>query len=283
MIAYRVVRYAESQARIRARLGSMPDMKQWWHIAQAGDLNHMIERMRIHGLGFWLSGLPREPDTLVIEEHLRKRAACFIDELQRLLPKHWSLAREWLRLLPNLLTLRLLLHYEKPSLPHDLDIPLQNVASLPLDQRLAALKHTAYAPLVSFEASPESLWLEQFMSRLPGVSGWEAAMLTRIKNILKENLIEIEQSRLSCREAALSNQQMANRETTTKQAPDSSQWLLRDQLFKRLHALLAGDPFHVGMILIYGLLEGIQFERLRGLLLARSQHWEMDIQLWAHA
>lgn len=271
MIAYRVVRYAETQARVRARLGSMPDMKQWWHIVQAGSLDHMIERMRANGLGFWLSGLSLKPDTLAIEAHLRGRAACFIDELRRLLPQAWSPVREWLRLLPDLPALKLLLLHEKPPLSLELDIGLQNVAGLPLEQRRAALALTAYSPLLSFEASPEPLWLEQFMSRLPRLSGREAAVMTRLKNILQEHLHELVELRTACRE------------TAAQQPPDASQWRLRERLFQRLHALLAGDPFHAGIILIYGLLEAIQFERLRGLLLARSQGWDMDIQLWAPA
>lgn len=271
MIADRIVRYAEAQARIRARLGSMPDIEQWRHIAQAGGLDHMIERMRACGLGFWLSGLPLKPNTLAIEAHLRQRAAYFIDQLRRLLPEGWLPAREWLRLLPDLPALKLLLRHEKPPLPPELDITLQNATSLPLDQRRAALELTAYSPLLSFDASPESLWLEQFMSRLPRLSGREAAVVIRLKNILHEHLHELAELRTACRE------------TAARHPPDASQWLLRDRLFRRLRALLAGDPFHAGIILIYGLLEAIQFERLRGLLLARSQGWEMDIQLWAPA
>ena len=90
----RIANYAEKQARVRARLGTMPDAERWHHIARAGDLQHLIDRMRDSGLDFWVAELPREPGGKVIEAHLQGRFIAFIRDLQRLIPQKWQRAGE---------------------------------------------------------------------------------------------------------------------------------------------------------------------------------------------
>lgn len=93
----RVLQYAEMQARIRARIGNMPDAAQWRHVADSRDLDTLIARMRENRLGYWVSDLPRTPDTTAIENHLQKRMMDLFAELERLLPGHRQAVRQWLR------------------------------------------------------------------------------------------------------------------------------------------------------------------------------------------
>jgi hypothetical protein len=52
------------------------------------------------------------------------------------------------------------------------------------------------------------------------------------------------------------------------------QWRLRNQLSQRLREMLGGDPFHAGLVFIYGLLELLQRERCRALLIASARRWD---------
>lgn len=63
----------------------------------------------------------------------------------------------------------------------------------------------------------------------------------------------------------------ASRDTASD--PDR-QWQWRNELIARLGTLRCGDPFNVGLILIYGLLQVLQFERARALLISVSRGWE---------
>ena len=52
------------------------------------------------------------------------------------------------------------------------------------------------------------------------------------------------------------------------------QWQWRNELTVKLRASLAGDPFHAGLVMVYALLQAMQFERSRALLLSLSRGWE---------
>lgn len=271
MIGLRVVRYAESQARIRARLGTMPSMSQWRYITQAADIHNLIERMRTNRLGFWLSDLPREPDAILIEECLRARARLFINNLQRLLPANWVAVREWWSILPDLSILKMLLHQEQITVKIEPKSLLRAIADLPKSQRRIALQDSPYGPLVSSDSTLESLWWDECQKRLPDMQGREATVVLRIKKFLREHVDANEQLRLQYREIVLTDNHHTAHEIT-----DQTLWVLRNQLSDKLRTLLAGDPFHAGMALIYGLLEAIQFERLRALLLTFAHHWHIE-------
>jgi len=98
MYAIRPIVYAEAQARIRARVGSMPDANAWRRLAAETDLDQLIERMRSQGLWYWVAGLPRQPDTASIEIHLQERLIERATVLAAWLPPPWAQVQAWIRI-----------------------------------------------------------------------------------------------------------------------------------------------------------------------------------------
>ena len=52
------------------------------------------------------------------------------------------------------------------------------------------------------------------------------------------------------------------------------EWQWRNELASKLRATLGGNPFHIGLVMVYGLLQAIQFERSRALLVCLSRGWK---------
>ncbi len=249
-----VSEYAFPHARIRGRLGSMPDDVGWQKIINAGDLETTIETMATSGLLHWVKGFPRSP----APEEIERRCLISLLEvslfIKQHLPDRWKDTGKWLSQLPHVLQIRLLLSVnadKRMLLPGSPFLPvlLQSTA-----QRFAALREGDYAVYLDDECTPESCWAARFQSQTPVVKGHERRVITRITQLLVEH-----------------HQQLANA------LPPDQVWAQRKALFERLKCLLAGDPFHAGTVLIYGLLESIQFERVRAVLLLRAYQWPASL------
>jgi len=208
----RVIQYAEAQARIRARVGDMPDTTQWRRVSDARDLDALVARMRENGLQYWIKDLPRAPDTVSMEQHLKARLAEFFVELERLLPRHRAAIRNWLQAGAGLIFL---------------DQPCQ-----------------------------WRLWWDELATACRRLPGDERARLIRIHAMVSEHLYRIHN---------------ASPEMT---ADLDLEWQWRNELASKLRAALGGNPFHIGLVMVYGLLQAIQFERSRALLVSLSRGWE---------
>lgn len=247
------------QARVRARIGAMPDEARWHYVADASDLDNLIERMRSSGLSHWVADLPRSPDTITIEESLRQHLLNLLENAGRLLPKRWIGVKRWLYLASNLVWAQRLLTEADIEPPEQIDATLKPLFSLPVDERSKRLEQTPYHRYLS-TASPFDRWLSDFDAIRPSVSGREAYVLRRLdKSVLRHRT-----RLLDLREQAATN-------NTVNRA---AQWQLRDEFARELRGLIGGDPFHVGLVLIYCLLELLQYERCRAFLVARSCGWE---------
>ena len=252
-----IFRYADAQARVRARLGAMPNEAAWQYVADASELDNLIERMRARGLAHWVTDLPRSPETSIIERCLLQHLLDLLVNLGELLPARWRGVARWLTRAGNLAWAQRLLVDPDGEVPQRIDPVLKPVFALPADQREASLRQTPYDRYLS-SPSPFDCWLADFEAARPSVAGREAYVLKRIAR-------EIERHR----------DQLLDLRKETALSPDpAAQWRLRERLARELRALLGGDPFHAGLILIYALLEALQFERCRALLVARSRGWE---------
>ncbi len=256
----------------------MPTETQWREIAGAGDLHHTIDRMRDQGLGFWVSELPRQPAIDVIERHLHSRLVAFVHALQRLLPSPWARVSQWLGLLPELKAVKALLQVEHPVFPFEASSSIHAIAQLPRPKRRAALISSRYAPLALDEnESPEELWLNELKIRLPELNGREAEVIQKIEAIVQMHRVAVLHLRRRERARLLSSNG-----SVTDAHPEHALWSLRGELTTNLRVLLRGDPFHGGFVLIYGLLEAIQFERIRAVLLAHAHRWRSDVLLGSY-
>lgn len=258
MFAISLFQYAEIQARIRARIGAMPDESRWSYVGDATDLNSLIERMRTSGLSHWVADLPRSPDTITIEHRLQQHLLNLLENVGRLLPNRWIGVRRWLELVPGLMWTQRLLAESEIKPPENIDAALKPLFSLPPGERATGLEQTPYHQYLSWP-SPFDRWLLDFASVCPAISGREAYALRRITRSVLRHRGQL----LSLREQA----------ATAKTVDPAAQWRLRDQLGRELRDLIAGDPFHIGLILIYCLLELLQYERCRAFLVAHSRGW----------
>lgn len=255
----RNLEYANAQARVRARIGSMPSESGWRNIADAADVDNLITRMRIGGLGHWVTALPRSPDTATIERHLADRLQDFIVSVNRLLPDRWQALKGWLRqgaelAAPPLTTApldRAQTQNGDPRSPRARQLPQQDARN--------------HGPKTRNEVSGDGtgtvfdIWVRDFANRCPKLTGRERYVVQRIHRIVTDHLQQI----------VLLREQAALGELIDVNA----QWRLRHRLASDLRSLLGGDPFHAGVVLVYGLLELLQYEKCRALLIAQSRHW----------
>ena len=252
-------RYADVQARVRARIGAMPDEARWHYVADASDLDNLIERMRSNGLSHWVADLPRSPDTNMIEGSLRQHLLNLLENVGRLLPNRWIGVKRWLYLANNLVWAQRLLTEADIEPPEQIDATLKPIFSLPIDERGKRLAQTPYHQYLS-TSSPFDRWLSDFTAACPSASGREAYVLRRLsKSILRHRTRLLD---------------LRKQATTSNTVDLAAQWRLRDKLASELRALIGGDPFHVGLVLVYCLLELLQYERCRAFLVASSRGWE---------
>ncbi len=257
MYGVRVFEFAESHARVRARLGAMPNDARWRYIADATELDNLIGRMRDNGLGYWVRELPRNPDTATIEDHLYERLWSGVVELGRLLPPRWSAARRWLRWGAELLLAERMLIAEQAGLGSSRPGPLRGAPPARRGDDLAGnpYRHYLDTPL------PFIAWLGDFAQHAPRQVGHEGYIVSRLTKTVGEHYRQV--------------QAACERSPQEGDALDIGwQWRLRGALAEELRGLIGGYPFHAGLVLIYGLLELLQYERCRALLIGRSRNWE---------
>lgn len=253
------LQYADVHARVRARIGAMPDEARWQYVADASDLNNLIERMRTSGLAHWVADLPRSPETITIERRLQQHLLNLLEDVGRLLPKQWVGVKRWLYLAGNLMWAQRLLTEPDIDPPDQIDAVLKPIFSLTLDGRRSRLEQTPYHQYLT-AASPFDRCLSDFVDACPSVSGREAYVLKRLVRSVLRHRVQL----LGLRKQA----------AATGTVDLAAQWRLRDELEREVRGLIGGAPFHAGLILIYCLLELLQYERCRAFLVARSRGWE---------
>lgn len=242
--------YAYAHARIRGRIGDMPDEAGWQRIINAGDLETTIETMSGSGLQYWVTDFPRHPEPLEIERRCLISLLGICLFVSAHLPERWRRTGQWLLQLPHVLQLSAALSVnvdEKQLLPGS---PFQPLISLPVSHRNKALREGEYAVYFEEGKSPESSWAAHFESSLPKLQNQERHTISRLVTLLVEYYRMIEP------------------DMTSEQV-----WIVRTEMYNRLKLVLAGDPFQIGTLLIYALLESIQFERIRAILLLRVYQW----------
>ena len=254
MVRRSVNEFAYAHARIRGRIGDMPGAREWQQIVNAGDLETTIETMSGAGLHYWVSDFPRHPSAGEIER------ACLVSLLgvllftARLIPERWTDTGQWLLQLPHVLQLRMVQSPDlekKQLLPGS---PFLSVIEMPAEQRYKVLKDSDYGAYLGQQAPPESCWAMQLERKLPLLDASERHAIARLRGLLEQH----------------------TRAMRADMAP-AQIWMERSALFERLKALLAGDPFQVITLLIYAVLESIQFERVRAVLLLRAYKWPAQL------
>lgn len=260
----RVFHYALPHTRVRARIGASPTPAQWQHIAAARDLDAMVQRMRENGLARWVGTLPRAPSAPAIEKALAEQALVLAAETTRWLPARWRECRRWLWSGVLLLLIRDLLQdpaFEPPDGSPDM---IHRIAALPPAQRRDALQAAGYARYLDPDhAQSLDRWLAAFGDACPAPRGREGYIVHRVRKLLRDHQDRLRDARGAARQGEPDHP-----------PGEAIQWRLREQLTQGLRALLGYESFHAGLLFTYLLLELLQAERCRALLLARVHGWD---------
>lgn len=250
MINRAVNDYAFAHARIRARIGLMPNESTWQRILDTDDLETTIETMSTSGLAYWVNDFPRNPRPDEIERRCLIGLLGIALFVSHLLPRRWQATGRYIAQLPHVMQIRPLLSTRAEKgflLPGS---PFTEVLSQAVEQRAKTIKASKYGVYIDSDKIPEVRWAEQLHTQFPTVRGHEQQLIRRIIQLLSKH------------------QHMLNSPLLPEQI-----WSQRKTLFEQLKYLLAGNPFHAGTLFVYGLLESIQFERVRAILLLRAYQW----------
>lgn len=234
----RVIRHANMQARVRARLGDLPGRDFWRELAEIPRLDSLLDRLRASPLAFWVRELPRLPDPLAIERQLANRWHARQRETVQLLPGLWKELRHWLEL--------------------GAALSLLPVTGTPPAVSAGRVEGAKYAPFLEGARVRWRAWRREGRRVRLELSGVPADMARRLERLWLAHERTIAERR---------------RARADSGADPDSQWFLRAQLERGLRDLAAGDPFHPVLVPILIGLEWIQFERARALLLARAHGW----------
>jgi hypothetical protein len=263
----RTRRYAVIQARIRARIGKIPGDKEWRNLAVNLDLQSLLDAMNHRGLGFWITDLTASADPERIERLIFRRLRLLISEIGDLLPQDWSGVSKWLSAAPDIFWVDSITRGASPALFIDIDSPLNELIRLPVDQRHDSIMNSNLAQFVIEGQRSEQVWLDLLPSVLPKLNFPEQKVFRKLNGIFRDYLFEKNELVAGWQSLNPGGALMGLPVTTSQTHAAVKQ---------QLHTLLAGDPFHAGTIVIYGLLEFLNMVKTRELLLSRVYGWSLQ-------
>jgi len=274
LIYARTLKFAHVQAKLRARIGKLPGEHTWRALAlnPAGELLDGLEGI---GVDFWLRGLPENVSRDGLERHFMGRIRVLLRRVGSWLPREWDEFRSQLILAPDVFWLAPVLAGEDPGTRLDADSELQRAARAAPAQRRGVLEQTSFAGFLERSERPEIVWRNELLAAVPRLACSERRPVERLRKVLDayhaDKSAEFER-------LAGQSEPAARRETG-----EAGHWSRHRSLEEKLYSLLAGDPFHPALILIYALLELLTMEKLRALLLCRLLGWSPPAALTGRA
>ena len=264
MIYARTLKFAAIQAKLRARIGKLPDAETWraMALAPASELTDDLDGI---GLDFWLQGLPANVSRDGLERHFMGRVRILLQRVAAWLPGDWEDFRRHLVLAPDIFWLAPILAGEDPGTRLDPDSRLQHVARSAPQQRRGLLEETPFAGYVAAAEPPELQWRDDLASSIPRLPRAERRPIERLRQTLERYLAE--------KSAEFERLAEWPGGSVEAGAGGPGAWRHHRALEEKLYTLLAGDPFHPALILIYALFELLTMEKLRALLLCRLLGW----------
>jgi len=260
----RTLKFAAIQAKLRARIGKLRDDAAWRALA-LNSPPEPLEDLEGIGMDFWLDGLSGQITREGLERHFTGRVRALLSRVAAWLPREWEVFGEWLKLAPDVFWVSPVLAGEDPGMRLDADSVLQQAARHAPGQRRGFIERTALAPLIEGAAPPEELWRSRLVAGVPPLPPMERRPVERLQKTLDDYLAD----KVAVTRAVSTDDPEASATDSTA----VGDWRLHKDLETRLFGLLAGDPFHPALILVYALLELLTMEKLRALLLARVLGW----------
>lgn len=264
MIYARTLKFAAIQARLRARIGKLPDAGAWRVLAR-NPTTELLDGLDGIGVDFWLEGLSPNVTRDGLERHFNSRIRILLQRVASWLPGEWDDFGEQLTLAPDIFWVAPLLAGDDPGTRLDPDSRLHRAARSAPGQRRGILEQTPFAAYLTGTEPTEIQWRDKLAASIPRLSRGERRPVARLEKTLKSFLDE----------KSAHYEQLAGSQNQAAESSVSAPgvWRHHRVLEDRLYMLLAGDPFHPALILIYALFELLTMEKLRALLLCRLLGW----------
>lgn len=264
MIYTRTLKFAAIQARLRARIGKLPDSRTWRALASNAGAA-LMEGLDGIGVDFWLAGLPENVSRDGLERHFTGRVRVLLERVAFWLPVEWDDFGARLMLAPDIFWLTPVLAGEDPGARLDPGSALQRAARSAPQHRRGMLEETPFAVYLDDSGSPENRWREDLVASVPRLPRAERKPVDRL---LEELNAYIEKK-------SADYEQLANPPRGALESDEAGvgAWRHHRALEEKLYLLLAGDPFHPALILAYALFELLTMEKLRALILSRLLGW----------
>ena len=163
-------RFAYSQARLQARLGSRPAASDWQRVDASRDFSALLRICGASSFAPWTRDLDARMDVHEVERRLRGRWLAQVDEIAAWQPADWRDAFAWLRWLPYLPALEKLARAGKPPDWMRGDPVLGAIVAEDPRQRASSVAGTGFAPLAAGFATPPDVtqaWLRHWRSLWP--------------------------------------------------------------------------------------------------------------------
>ena len=181
------------------------------------------------------------------------------------MPKGWERFARLLTLAPDIFWVGAVLDGVTDGSVMDRASVMHRVLHAAPEQRRQLLGQTAFAPYIAADRPPTHAWREDLRRAIPEIPTGERRPLARLLVCLDDYFARLDDE----------FKRIAADPDSAHSSGDSAPgaWTHHRNLERRLRLLLAGDPFHPALILIYLLLEFLAMEKLRALMLARLRGW----------
>ncbi len=175
-------RFAYSQARLQARLGSRPAAPDWQRVGASRDFSTLLRICGASAFAPWTRDLDARMGVHEVERRLRGHWLARVDEIATWQPADWRDAIAWLRWLPYLPALEKLARAGKSPDWMRGDPVLGAIVAEDPRRRAGSLARTGFAPLADGFAAPPDVtraWLRHWRSLWP-VAAPRARALERV-------------------------------------------------------------------------------------------------------
>ena len=241
--------FAYAQTRMQTRLGLRLSDSGWDSLRANVEFRSFLEQARATPLRPWLSSIAPSTDVHDMERILRGHLHERIEEVAQWLPAKWRAAVRWSAQLANLPAVERLLAGAEPSPWMLEDAELAPLASTDPRARHALFASSAGVAATDVESSLREHWLATWRTRLPRIGPTHSRRLQRLVALAVEHVDTFADDPARNAHAA---------------------WQARLGFEHRLVGHFRRAFMEPAAVFAFLLLVALEFERLRGALVART-------------
>lgn len=240
--------FVYTQTRLQARHGQRPSERTWRLLESQKDLANFLQSARHSSVGQWVTGLQASNNHHFIESTLLSHYRSYVNEVASWAPDQWRKSVRWVVCLTYLPVID---HLLKGNTGYNWmldDVTVKPATTTMLDQRMAYLLQTEFAPLFKYKLLGNSLldaWIQHWRYLWPERKGRATRTF--------DHFIQYVQ---------------AHRELFM-QLPVDRTWRQREQLTNKLTIMFRREAYQPVNVFVHLLLVALDLERLRAAILQR--------------